>query len=76
MSFETSRDPSTRSNIVIALGDVAVAFSSIIDENSNKLHLIINGMVKVKGHTCGYPASARERDSPCCPHHTSRARET
>ncbi|KAJ7914853.1 non-SMC mitotic condensation complex subunit 1-domain-containing protein [Mycena leptocephala] len=56
-------------NIVIALGDVAVSFSSIIDENSNELykglsdpnlvvkkntlmvltHLILNGMIKVKG---------------------------
>lgn len=54
---------------MIALGDVAVSFSSIIDENSNELykglsdrdpivkkntlmvltHLILNGMVKVKG---------------------------
>ncbi|KAF8556860.1 hypothetical protein OG21DRAFT_1506074 [Imleria badia] len=36
--LETSRDPSIRSNIVIALGDVAVSFSSIIDENSNELY--------------------------------------
>ncbi|KAG6370249.1 non-SMC mitotic condensation complex subunit 1-domain-containing protein [Boletus reticuloceps] len=34
--LETSRDPSIRSNIVIALGDVAVSFSNIIDENSNE----------------------------------------
>lgn len=67
--LETSKDPSIRSNIVIALGDVAVSFSSIIDENSNELykglsdknlvvkkntlmvltHLILNGMIKVKG---------------------------
>jgi condensin complex subunit 1 len=66
---ETSRDANIRSNIVIALGDVAVSFSTIIDENSNELynglrdedlmvkkntlmvltHLILNGMVKVKG---------------------------
>ncbi|KAF8988934.1 non-SMC mitotic condensation complex subunit 1 [Cyathus striatus] len=55
----TSKDVSIRSNIVIALGDVAVSFSSIIDENSNELykkntlmvltHLILNGMIKVKG---------------------------
>ncbi|KAL4254139.1 Condensin complex subunit 1 [Abortiporus biennis] len=67
--LETSKDPSIRSNTVIALGDVAVSFSSIIDENSNELykglsdpdlivkkntlmvltHLILNGMIKVKG---------------------------
>ncbi|KAF9225678.1 hypothetical protein BS17DRAFT_750004 [Gyrodon lividus] len=36
--LETSKDPSIRSNIVIALGDVAVSFSNIIDENSNELY--------------------------------------
>ncbi|KAL6299950.1 non-SMC mitotic condensation complex subunit 1-domain-containing protein [Sparassis latifolia] len=67
--LETSKDANIRSNIVIALGDVAVSFNSIIDENSNELykglsdgdlivkkntlmvltHLILNGMIKVKG---------------------------
>ena len=67
--LETSKDANIRSNIVIALGDVAASFSSIIDENSNELykglsdkdpvvkkntlmvltHLILNGMIKVKG---------------------------
>ncbi|KAJ6448906.1 non-SMC mitotic condensation complex subunit 1-domain-containing protein [Mycena sanguinolenta] len=67
--LETSKNANIRSNIVIALGDVAVSFSSIIDENSNELykglsdpnlvvkkntlmvltHLILNGMIKVKG---------------------------
>lgn len=67
--LEISKDPTIRSNIVIALGDVAVCFSNIIDENSNELykglsdrdqvvkkntlmvltHLILNGMIKVKG---------------------------
>ncbi|KAG6899328.1 hypothetical protein C0995_006313, partial [Termitomyces sp. Mi166 len=67
--LETSRDANIRSNIVIVLGDVAVSFSNIIDENSNELykglsdkdlvvkkntlmvltHLILNGMIKVKG---------------------------
>ncbi|OSD04955.1 hypothetical protein PYCCODRAFT_1385425, partial [Trametes coccinea BRFM310] len=67
--LETSKDPSIRSNIIIALGDVAVSFSSIIDESNDELykglrdpdlivkkntlmvltHLILNGMVKVKG---------------------------
>ena len=36
--LETSKDPHIRSNIVIALGDVAVSFSTIIDENSNELY--------------------------------------
>ncbi|KAG7094848.1 hypothetical protein E1B28_005656 [Marasmius oreades] len=67
--LETSKNASIRSNVVIGLGDVAVSFNSIIDENSNELykglsdkdpvvkkntlmvltHLILNGMVKVKG---------------------------
>ncbi|KAG8987690.1 Condensin complex subunit [Tulasnella sp. JGI-2019a] len=67
--FETSKDATIRSNIVIALGDVAVCFNNMIDENSNNLyeglsdkdlnvkkntlmvltHLILNGMIKVKG---------------------------
>lgn len=67
--LETSKDPTIRSNIVIALGDVAVCFGNMIDENSNRLydglsdrnllvkkntlmvltHLILNGMIKVKG---------------------------
>ena len=67
--MKTSKDPNIRSNIVIALGDVAVCFSSIFDDNSNELykglsdtslvvkkntlmvltHLILNGMIKVKG---------------------------
>ncbi|KAL5499094.1 CND1 [Sanghuangporus vaninii] len=36
--LETSKDPNVRSNVVIALGDVAVCFSNIIDENSNELY--------------------------------------
>ncbi|KZT53109.1 hypothetical protein CALCODRAFT_501450 [Calocera cornea HHB12733] len=36
--METSRDPTMRSNIVIALGDVAISFSNMIDENSNRLY--------------------------------------
>lgn len=67
--LETSREPAVRSNIVIALGDIAVSFSTIMDENSDRLysglhdkdptvkkntlmvltHLILNGMIKVKG---------------------------
>ncbi|KAM0749558.1 hypothetical protein T439DRAFT_315829 [Meredithblackwellia eburnea MCA 4105] len=67
--FETSKEEAVRSNIVIALGDIAVCFSNIMDENSDRLyaglhdkdltvkkntlmvltHLILNGMIKVKG---------------------------
>ncbi len=36
--LETSRDGNIRSNIAIALGDVAVSFSTIIDENSDELY--------------------------------------
>ncbi|TDL22771.1 hypothetical protein BD410DRAFT_898004 [Rickenella mellea] len=36
--LETSKDPNIRSNVVIALGDVAVCFSNIIDENTNELY--------------------------------------
>ncbi|GAN09384.1 condensin complex component cnd1 [Mucor ambiguus] len=67
--LEKSKDASIRSNIVIALGDMAVCFNTLIDDNItflyNRLsdpdtivrknavmvltHLILNGMVKVKG---------------------------
>jgi condensin complex subunit 1 len=36
--LEASRDANIRSNIAIALGDVAVSFSTIIDENSDELY--------------------------------------
>ncbi len=36
--LELSKSPSIRSNIAIALGDVAVSFSTIIDENSHELY--------------------------------------
>jgi hypothetical protein len=32
--LETSKDPSIRSNIVIALGDIAVSFGNIMDDVS------------------------------------------
>lgn len=67
--LETSMNPIIRSNIVIALGDIAVCFSTLMDQNSDRLyagltdrdmtvkkntlmvltHLILNGMIKVKG---------------------------
>ncbi|KAG0259844.1 Condensin complex subunit [Actinomortierella ambigua] len=67
--LEKSKEPTIRSNIIIALGDMAVCFNNLIDANiaylykrladpdnavkKNTLmvltHLILNGMVKVKG---------------------------
>jgi condensin complex subunit 1 len=67
--LERSNYDDIRSNVVIALGDVAVCFNSLIDENIGYLynrlhdnclsvrtntmmvlsHLILNGMIKVKG---------------------------
>ncbi|KAJ3344065.1 Condensin complex subunit [Gonapodya sp. JEL0774] len=67
--LEKSDDPTIRGNIIIALGDMAVSFNNLIDDNINYLynrlsdtdgavkkntlmvltHLIINGMIKVKG---------------------------
>ncbi|KAG1748403.1 non-SMC mitotic condensation complex subunit 1 [Suillus paluster] len=50
--LETSKDPNIRSNIVIALGDVAVSFSNIIDENSNELYKgLSDGDLVVKKNT-------------------------
>lgn len=81
--LEISKDANIRSNIVVALGDVAVSFSNIIDENSNELyrglsdrdlvvkkntlmvltHLILNGMIKVKGQL-GEMAKCLEDEDP------------
>lgn len=36
--LETSRDPVVRSNIVIALGDIAVSFGALIDDVSPHPH--------------------------------------
>lgn len=36
--LERSKDPITRSNVVIALGDMAVCFNSLIDENTDFLY--------------------------------------
>ncbi|QRV75821.1 condensin complex subunit 1 [Ceratobasidium sp. AG-Ba] len=81
--METSRNPVIRSNIVIALGDVAICFNNMIDENSDRLydgltdhnltvkkntlmvltHLILNGMIKVKGQL-GEMAKCLEDEDP------------
>ena len=79
----TSKDAVVRSNVVIALGDIAVCFGSLVDENSDRLyaglgdpdlsvkkhtlmvltHLILNGMIKVKGQL-GEMAKCLEDEEP------------
>ncbi|GAA99455.1 uncharacterized protein L969DRAFT_93915 [Mixia osmundae IAM 14324] len=81
--FETTTNPIVRSNIVIALGDIAVCFSALMDQNSDNLyggltdadltvkkntlmvltHLILNGMIKVKGQLGGM-AKCLEDEEP------------
>ncbi|KAI7899931.1 non-SMC mitotic condensation complex subunit 1-domain-containing protein [Cokeromyces recurvatus] len=80
--FMCSKDPNIRSNIVIALGDMAVCFSTLIDDNItflyNRLsdpntlvrknavmvltHLILNGMVKVKGQLSEMAKCLEDKD--------------
>lgn len=40
--LERSQDPITRSNVVIALGDMAVCFNNLIDENTDFLYRRLN----------------------------------
>ncbi len=40
--LERSKDPITRSNVVIALGDMAVCFNNLIDENTDFLYRRLN----------------------------------
>ncbi|EPQ26618.1 uncharacterized protein PFL1_05939 [Pseudozyma flocculosa PF-1] len=81
--LSTSKDAVIRSNVVIALGDIAICFGSLVDENSDRLyaglndvdlgvkkhtlmvltHLILNGMIKVKGQL-GEMAKCLEDDEP------------
>ncbi|WWC85617.1 uncharacterized protein L201_000481 [Kwoniella dendrophila CBS 6074] len=81
--LETSKDPVVRSNIVIALGDIAVCWGSMIDDNSERLyqglsdpdpivkkntlmvltHLILNGMIKVKGQLGEMAKCLEDKDS-------------
>jgi condensin complex subunit 1 len=50
--FETTPDPVIKSNIAIALGDVAVAFSTIMDDNSDRLYAgLANTDINVKKNT-------------------------
>lgn len=81
--LQRSRDPNTRSNIIIALGDIAVCFNNLIDQNISFLyqrlsdpdslvkknalmvltHLILNGMVKVKGQISQMAVCLEDGDS-------------
>lgn len=36
--FETTSEPVIKSNIAIAMGDIAIAFSTIMDDNSDRLY--------------------------------------
>lgn len=81
--LETATNPIIRSNIVIALGDIAVCFSTLMDQNSDRLyagltdrdltvkkntlmvltHLILNGMIKVKGQLGEMAKCLEDEDS-------------
>ncbi|KAN0063421.1 condensin complex non-SMC subunit Cnd1 [Thecaphora frezii] len=81
--LSSSKDAVIRSNVVIALGDIAICFGSLVDENSDRLyaglndvdlsvkkhtlmvltHLILNGMIKVKGQL-GEMAKCLEDEEP------------
>ncbi|KAK9448004.1 armadillo-type protein [Limtongia smithiae] len=50
--LEKSRDPVTRSNIVIALGDMAVCFNHIIDENTDFLYRRLHDPDSTVQRTC------------------------
>ncbi|ORX60492.1 hypothetical protein DM01DRAFT_1300277 [Hesseltinella vesiculosa] len=81
--LEKSKDATIRSNIVIAMGDMSVCFSTLIDDNISFLynrlgdedslvkkntvmvltHLILNGMVKVKGQISEMAKCLEDDDS-------------
>lgn len=81
--LEKSTDPTIRSNIIIALGDMTVSFNSLIDQNISYLykrlsdsdltvkkntlmvltHLILNGMVKVKGQISEMAKCLEDQDT-------------
>lgn len=50
--LERSRDPITRSNVVIALGDMAVCFNHLIDENTDFLYRRLNDKDASVKRTC------------------------
>lgn len=50
--LERSRDPITRSNVVVALGDMAVCFNHLIDENTDFLYRRLNDKDSSVKRTC------------------------
>jgi condensin complex subunit 1 len=50
--LERSKDPITRSNVVIALGDMAVCFNHLIDENTDFLYRRLNDSDASVKRTC------------------------
>ena len=50
--LEKSQDPITRSNVVIALGDMAVCFNHLIDENTDFLYRRLNDNDPSVKRTC------------------------
>lgn len=50
--MERSQDPITRSNVVIALGDMAVCFNHLIDENTDFLYRRLNDNDASVKRTC------------------------
>ncbi|KAK9468113.1 armadillo-type protein [Lipomyces arxii] len=50
--LEKSRDPVTRSNIVIALGDMAVCFNHLIDANTEFLYRRLHDSESIVQRTC------------------------
>ena len=50
--LERSQDPITRSNVVIALGDMAVCFNHLIDENTDFLYRRLNDNDASVKRTC------------------------
>ncbi|KAI9740818.1 MAG: Condensin complex subunit [Claussenomyces sp. TS43310] len=50
--MERSKDPITRSNVVIALGDMAVCFNHLIDENTDFLYRRLNDTDASVKRTC------------------------
>ena len=81
--LEKSAEPIIKSNIIIGLGDMAICFNSLIDQNIsyvyNRLndpdpvvkkntlmvltHLILNGMVKVKGQISEMAKCLQDEDT-------------
>jgi condensin complex subunit 1 len=50
--LEKSRDPTVRSNLVVALGDMAVCFNHLIDENTDFLYRRLNDSDASVKRTC------------------------